>query len=184
MFLLTDAIFATLPIFFISKIRRPTREKIVLCCLMALGLICTAAVVPKLIALSDYASMSDFTYASAGMMLWSQIEVSIGIIGACIPVLKPLFERALRRVGLMSSSGTSRVTSHGAAGYIQPPQLDKGEHVPFPKPVATTHTFSKPSSKGNSWRMPKQSWIDLEEQTMLKERDDVQTDVAMQSRAL
>lgn len=181
MFVLTDVIFATLPIFFISKIRRPTREKIVLCFLMALGLLCAAVVIPKLIVLRDFSSMSDFTYTSAWGMLCNQIEVFIGIIAACIPVLKSFFEKALRKIGLMASTGA---TYYVGAGYVQPSEFGREEHLSFPKHTATVHTFSKLSARGENWDVAEESWIGLEEQ-MLKHTDVITPEhVAMQNRSL
>jgi hypothetical protein len=103
--LLTDVVFAILPIVFIRKIQRPLREKIVLYFLMALGITCAASIIPKLVVLRDFESRENFTQTSAATMLWSQVEVFTGIIAVCIPVLKSSAERALKTIGLLSSSG-------------------------------------------------------------------------------
>jgi hypothetical protein len=100
-------------LFFILKINRPLREKIVLCLLMGLGILCTAASIPKFISYSVFASGGDTTKNATGVVVWSQIELYVGIIAACIPMLRAFFESALRRIGVSitnSSRGVSRTS--------------------------------------------------------------------------
>jgi hypothetical protein len=99
--------------FFILKINRPLREKIVLCLLMGLGILCAAASIPKFISYSVFANGGDTTKNATGVVMWSQIELYVGIIAACIPMLRAFFESALRRIGVSitnSSRGVSRTS--------------------------------------------------------------------------
>ena len=113
LFLLTDLLLALLPILFIRKLALPLRSKLVLYFLMALGVTCAASIIPKLIALQSFTDRGDFTYSSAGTMLWSQIEVYTGIIAVCIPVLKNAAERGLRRMGVLTGSSGGRGSEWG-----------------------------------------------------------------------
>jgi len=113
---ITDLIFAILPLLFILKINRPLREKIVLCFLMGLGILCAAASIPKFISYSVFASGGDTTKNATGVVVWSQIELYVGIIAACIPMLRAFFEGVLRKVGISitnSSRGPSRDRTSG-----------------------------------------------------------------------
>jgi rhodopsin domain-containing protein len=116
LFLFTDAIFAAIPLFFIRKLNIPLREKIVLGVLMALGLFCTTATIPKLLSMGQYASNPDYSWFGADLLMWSMIEVYIGIIAACIPTLRRLFESILRNYGLLSS--------HRSGGVVLLPELN------------------------------------------------------------
>ena len=109
-------VFAVLPLFFILKINRPLREKIVLCLLMGLGILCAAASIPKFISYSVFASGGDTTKNASGVVVWSQIELYVGITAACIPMLRSFFESALRKIGV-SITNSSRGISRSSAGW-------------------------------------------------------------------
>jgi hypothetical protein len=110
-FFTTDIILSILPLFIIRNIQRPLREKIVISLLMSLGFLCAVAVIPKLISLHDFGVNKDFTWTTAEVAMWSMVEVSLGIMVACIPALKRVFERTLKRFGLKSSDeGSSKRT--------------------------------------------------------------------------
>jgi hypothetical protein len=88
---------------------RARREKIVLCFLMGLGILCAAASIPKFISYSVFASGGDTTKNGPGVVVWSQIELYVGITAACIPMLRSFFENSMRRLGL-SITNSSRAT--------------------------------------------------------------------------
>ena len=103
-FIGSDILFAILPITFIYKIQRPLREKIVIAVLMSLGLIASGAATAKVILLARLPTSMDPTSVGADTLIWTNLEESIGMIAACIPMLKSLFERALKRCGLISTA--------------------------------------------------------------------------------
>lgn len=88
----------------ISRIHRPLRERLVICFLMALGLLATAATLPKLVSVAKFGFKGDLTYRASDALLWSSLEVNLGIIAACVPTLRAPFETALRRCGWIRSS--------------------------------------------------------------------------------
>ncbi|KAF2183595.1 hypothetical protein K469DRAFT_739715 [Zopfia rhizophila CBS 207.26] len=106
--IITDIIFALLPIFFIRKINRPVREKIVLYILMGMGLFATATSSIKISVVNHYGMTGDELWDVVELYLWSTLEEQIGIIAACLPCLKPLLERALGRLGLLSNKENNR----------------------------------------------------------------------------
>jgi hypothetical protein len=109
LYTITDLIFAILPLLFILKMNRARREKIVLCFLMGLGILCAAASIPKFISYSVFASGGDTTKNGLGVVVWSQIELYVGITAACIPMLRTYFESTMRRLGF-SITNSSRAT--------------------------------------------------------------------------
>ena len=103
------------------KINRPFREKVVLCFLMGLGILCAAASIPKFISFSVFANGGDNTKNASGVVVWSQIELYVGITAACIPMLRSFFETALRKIGISitnSSRGVSRTSGWNRANGV------------------------------------------------------------------
>jgi hypothetical protein len=101
-----------MPVFLIAKIlvHRPRREKITLCVVMGLGLVCTAAVVPKMIYAHEIRFLDrrkswvadDVSWIISGVVLWTTIEMWLVFIVACLPPMKNKFESFLKSVGLVT----------------------------------------------------------------------------------
>lgn len=66
---------------------------------MALGFLAAAATVPKLVRAVKVGFEGDLTYLASDALLWSSLEVNLGLIAACVPTLRAPFERALQRCG-------------------------------------------------------------------------------------
>jgi hypothetical protein len=96
-----DLIMALSPINLIRTLNRPRREKILVGCLMALGLLTVVVAGVK---------MTTFTSIYQGDILQGQLlgsvltklEEQIGLICACLPTLKGPVERLLIRIGVLS----------------------------------------------------------------------------------
>ncbi|KAF2871096.1 hypothetical protein BDV95DRAFT_607377 [Massariosphaeria phaeospora] len=99
----TDLILATVPISFIRTMHCPLREKIVLCCLMGLGVFATACSIVKTSLVTSYGKTGDALWDGVDLTLWSVLEEQTGILAACIPCLKSPFEHTLRHLGILSS---------------------------------------------------------------------------------
>jgi len=98
-FTVSDFFFSLIPLTFIFKIQVPLREKLVLCLLMGLGLVASIASVFKAVNSTILRRSRDNTWDSVPLVIWSFVEEHVAIIAACIPCLKALFERLLRRLG-------------------------------------------------------------------------------------
>lgn len=94
--------------------KRPTRERIVLGLLMALGLIATLASVMKTTLINSYRDTTDPFWDVIPLSLWWQLEQNISIMASCIPCLKSPFERTLIRFGMMVPHNGA----HSLEGYI------------------------------------------------------------------
>jgi hypothetical protein len=127
LFIGSDILFALLPLMFIYKIQRPFREKIVLAILMSLGLVASAAAIAKVVILSRLPTSGDPTWVGADAFIWTNLEESIGMMAACITMLKSLFERALKRCGLVKTAdgyGTHSKRT-GTGGWSRPATVMK-----------------------------------------------------------
>jgi hypothetical protein len=116
-----------LPLTFIYMIQRSLREKIILAILMSLGLVASGAAIAKVVTLSRLPTATDPTWAGADAFIWANLEESIGMIAACIPMLKPLFERVLERCGLAGTAGgcAARSKLTGTTGESRPATVVK-----------------------------------------------------------
>jgi hypothetical protein len=95
-----DVVLALMPIHLIRTLHRSTRERILICCLMATGLV-AAAIAAYRIGISDKTFAGDLLSSTVSMSMWCMLEVLLGIIAACLPPLKAPTERLLRRLRIM-----------------------------------------------------------------------------------
>ncbi|KAF2014200.1 hypothetical protein BU24DRAFT_423226 [Aaosphaeria arxii CBS 175.79] len=97
-----DVILALLPIHLIRTLHRSIREKILICCLMAMGLV-AAAIAAYRMGISDKTFAGDLLSSTVMMSMWCMLEVLLGIIAACLAPLKAPAERMLHQFGLLAS---------------------------------------------------------------------------------
>lgn len=78
-------------------------------------------------------SLTDLTYDSFGINVWSTVESCCAIIGACLPTMRPLISRSVAVVTshTQSSNSKTKTTSSGSAGAVSSPRL------PFGNPPAS-----------------------------------------------
>lgn len=107
--IVTDLAILALPIPVLTSMRLPPRQKTILILTFTIGIFVTIVDVIRIYYLqqaigsspSDGASDSrfgahaDFAYFASLSLMWSVVEVNVGIACACIPTLKPLIVRLL-----------------------------------------------------------------------------------------
>jgi hypothetical protein len=91
-----------MPIQLIRTLQRPLREKILISCLMATGLVATGIAAYKM-TLSQQANTGDMLASTVKLSLWCKLEEQVGIIAACLPCLKASIERLLHRLGILKT---------------------------------------------------------------------------------
>lgn len=97
-----DFALATMPIALLRTLHRPRREKILIGCLMAMGLFATA-IAAYIMTLSRKVLRGDTLSTTVKLSLWRRTEILVGLIAACLPCLKSRAERVLHRIGLFTS---------------------------------------------------------------------------------
>jgi hypothetical protein len=102
--IVTDFMFALVPISFLKKVQRPLREKLVVGILMALGIFAGVASIIKANAATRFGRTDDPTLEGIEIGMWSCVEQLIGLIAACVPCLRSPFQRALEYFGVISST--------------------------------------------------------------------------------
>lgn len=98
---MVDFILALMPVQLIRTLKRSTREKALICGLMAMGLI-AAAIAAYRISISDATFTGDLLSTTVMMSVWSLMETLLGVIAASSPCLKAPAEELLHRIGLLS----------------------------------------------------------------------------------
>ncbi|KAF9891593.1 hypothetical protein FE257_003604 [Aspergillus nanangensis] len=96
--ILTDLMTYTLPIRVISKLQMPIKQKAVLVVILCLGLFACVSSIIRITYIPTMLSSADATYAIAGAMYWSVIEINVGIFAASIPSFKAIASRFLPRL--------------------------------------------------------------------------------------
>ncbi|CAG8959700.1 hypothetical protein HYFRA_00001606 [Hymenoscyphus fraxineus] len=105
----TDLAILVLPIPVLTGMRLPSRQKTVLIVTFTLGVFVTIVDVIRIFYLQQssdqlstrkntFGATTDFSWYASTALLWSAVEVNVGIICACIPTLKPLVKRILPNI--------------------------------------------------------------------------------------
>ncbi|KAK5114349.1 hypothetical protein LTR62_002601 [Meristemomyces frigidus] len=109
--ILTDVLFAVLPIPIILKLQINLRAKISLVFILALGFTACAAGVVKATLQTKFLSQPDSLWHDS-FNVWNMIELCLGILAASLPSLKPLFARFIETTRtILGASGSSRQQS-------------------------------------------------------------------------
>lgn len=105
-----DFTLALMPMRLIWSLHRTLREKILICCLMAMGLLATGIAAYK---------MTLSTNVGKGDLLSTTVKV--GMSAACMPCLKAPAERFLKRVGVLATrAGVTRPSFVMSLGEMSP----------------------------------------------------------------
>lgn len=97
-----DFVLALMPIQLIRTLHRPLPEKILISCLMAMGLLATTISAIKMTTFKG-AFLGDPLSSTVIGSLWAKLEEQLGITAACMPCLKAPAEKFLRRVGILAT---------------------------------------------------------------------------------
>jgi len=101
-----DFTLATMPLKLIRTLNRPLRERILIACLMAMGLVATIIAGIKTKTFKDV-YLGDPLSTTVDGSMWAKLEELVGIIAACMPCLKAPAEKLLRRAGILSDQQDS-----------------------------------------------------------------------------
>ncbi|KAI7538355.1 hypothetical protein KC331_g10412 [Hortaea werneckii] len=152
--IVTDFIFAILPIPIIVKLKVNLRTKCTLVFVLSLGFVACAAGIAKAQTQTTFMDNPD-PYWHDGFMVWNMVELCLGILAASLPALKPLFSSILASsatmLGMSSGGGyrsksraphTGQSWQHPSTSHIIDP------HQPFPSYHLEDYTGGPPSHDG------------------------------------
>ncbi|KAG4437240.1 hypothetical protein IFR05_007294 [Cadophora sp. M221] len=149
--IITDLAILVLPIPVLTGMRLPQRQKTILILTFALGVFVTIVDVVRIyylqqavdsqsIAHSRLGTGVDFAWTASTALMWSAVEVNIGIICACIPTLKPLVKRILPSM-ITDRTRSASVTEKSGSFSSQPQGDSNGDQRPS---VAGSNTNLRP----------------------------------------
>ncbi|KAK8069481.1 hypothetical protein PG994_006097 [Apiospora phragmitis] len=123
--IITDLAILALPLPVLTGMRLPPRQKIILVVTFTLGIFVTVVDVVRIYYLqqaitdispdlssdptSSFGGQTNFAFNASLSLMWSSVEVNIGIACACVPTLKPLIIRILPGM-LVDPDGTLRTS--------------------------------------------------------------------------
>ena len=128
----TDIVILILPIPILTGMQLPRKQKVILVFTFALGIFVMIVDVIRIDVLQNtiliitaggpvptttdsLEDTTDFAYLVSPALMWSAVEINVGIICACIPTLRPLVKRVvpwlIERVGSHSSDGLPKSKS-------------------------------------------------------------------------
>ncbi|KAI9152253.1 hypothetical protein HJFPF1_09482 [Paramyrothecium foliicola] len=113
--ILTDWVFAILPVALIWRLQMATRVKASVAGLLGLGFFASIAPIVRLKYLLLMNDNSRFLEALGIILAWAQAEVGIGMLVANLPACRPLLERVLSRIMGSKNKSTKDVTDNGGA---------------------------------------------------------------------
>lgn len=93
----SDFAFAALPVFFLWRTQIEFRTKVGLWVLMGLGVLTGFFCLVRTV-INNQSFPEDQSYGGIVNWVWRLFEVSIGIIAACIPTLRPFYTWAMKRI--------------------------------------------------------------------------------------
>ncbi|MCJ1451294.1 hypothetical protein MMC28_001630 [Mycoblastus sanguinarius] len=94
----TDVMILSLPVPCIWALQMPALRKVAILCMFFLGTLVVAAGVAKLVVFlwvvkETQSGAVDVTYIMTPTLYWPMVESSLGIVGACLPLMRPIFTK-------------------------------------------------------------------------------------------
>lgn len=106
----TDVILSLAPMIILWNLRRPLRERILICSLTGVGLITTVCSILKAVIVADWTKDPDRWAASISVATWTVTEQFVSVLAACSPSLKQPIEKLMDRLGVPLVEHNSRIS--------------------------------------------------------------------------
>ncbi|KAL8993861.1 MAG: hypothetical protein Q9169_006032 [Polycauliona sp. 2 TL-2023] len=141
--IISDFALALFPIVILWKVQIELRIKAGLCFLMSLGLMTAACCIVRTV-MNWQNVNSDVTWASVANWYWRSWEVSVGIVAASIPALRPGWRVLSTGINTYLSRRSSRNTGRDTdeASFVKPIHGSEGQTSHDAALEAATHTVS------------------------------------------
>lgn len=112
--MVTDLACSILPTIMLWNLQVNRRLKITLCGVLSLGFLASAATMVRFRYIVTYSKTTDDIYVASQIVVWSLVELGVGMVAACLPTLKPLLKRSFKSL-------FSPCPSQREAGYRMSP---------------------------------------------------------------
>ncbi|CAF9930843.1 hypothetical protein IMSHALPRED_008293 [Imshaugia aleurites] len=140
----TDVMILSLPLPCIWRLQMPTSRKIAVCSIFLLGTLVIAVGVAKLVVFYNVVAETqsqnnDVTYILTPTLYWPMVESSLGVVGACLPSMRPIFRdfsldnlaRSIRSIRHLISSSKIRslVSASSIRSRTSSNSVEKGDEA-------------------------------------------------------
>ncbi|KAK0739512.1 hypothetical protein B0T21DRAFT_346819 [Apiosordaria backusii] len=95
----TDLLLSVAPMFILWNLRRPLRERVVICILTGMGLFASGASIMKAVVIADWTNVDDQWEMAMAIATWTVLEQFISLFAACSPSLKGPIQALLEKCG-------------------------------------------------------------------------------------
>ncbi|KAK4172341.1 hypothetical protein QBC36DRAFT_76772 [Triangularia setosa] len=95
----TDLLLSVAPMFILWNLRRPLRERVVICILTGMGLFASVASIMKAVVIADWRNVEDQWEMAMSIATWTILEQFISLFAACCPSLKGPIQALLAKCG-------------------------------------------------------------------------------------
>jgi hypothetical protein len=121
-----DLTLSLMPIKLILTLNRSKSEKVLIGCLMALGLAATAVAGAKMTTYNSFGT-GDPMQATIPPSMYAKLEEIVGIIVSCLPPLKSSVEKLLRNMGILKEHQLRRPSFVNTAASLPERPQDRGQ---------------------------------------------------------
>ncbi|KAK3685271.1 hypothetical protein B0T22DRAFT_500226 [Podospora appendiculata] len=105
-----DVLLSLAPMAVLWNLRRPARERVLVCFLTGIGLLASVSSVMKMVTMLSWAPTRDPWAASMVIGTWTILEQLLAVTAACSPSLKGPIQRMLSRCGVPITNYDSRIS--------------------------------------------------------------------------
>ncbi|KAI9036027.1 uncharacterized protein KD926_002506 [Aspergillus affinis] len=114
--IVTDVLILAMPIRMVWALQTTRPQKVSLSFIFLLGsfvVICSCVRLYEQFRVDE----PDFTWAMNGTVIWTSLEVSLGVISACLPTMRPLLRWALHKLNLSAGATSASAVSESYRAY-------------------------------------------------------------------
>ncbi|KAI1801032.1 hypothetical protein F4811DRAFT_481521 [Daldinia bambusicola] len=109
--ILSDWLYALIPIPMLWSVKMTTQAKMTVVVVLGLGIFASVATLVRIKFLSDLTEMEDLLHAATDAMVWTLIEPGVAIVASSLVTIRPVLRKW--RIKGFGSSGLSRPTNAG-----------------------------------------------------------------------
>ncbi|GLA47618.1 hypothetical protein AnigIFM63604_002297 [Aspergillus niger] len=171
-----DLTLAVYPSTVLMKLHMSLRKRLALCAALGLGSVASAMAIVKCTQLKGLADKTDYTYGTAELVMWTNIESNVVIIASCIPTLQPVLELILGK--RTTSSYNSRDRYKGSS---QLPD-SSNDHSKLSKPRKTDYEITTVGSQESILREEANGRIESHPMGAIRRTDNVTVEYESRSR--
>lgn len=118
----TSLLLSVAPMLVLAKLRRPRRERVLVCVLTGMGLFASGTSVAKAVKVGRWGRAAEGEEWELGVEVatWTVVEMFVAVLAACSPSLKGPIENLLGRCGilLLDATGTRRGEEAPRVGFV------------------------------------------------------------------